>query len=38
MTDIRPNEKIFKTIGLTKIETAENYIVEGENIVLNKKK
>ena len=29
-------KKYFKTIGLTNIVTSENYLIEGENIVLNK--
>ena len=28
--------KIFKTIGVTKITTSENYILEGKDIILNK--
>ena len=36
MAEYNENKKIFKTIGLTKIVTSENYLIEGENIVLNK--
>ena len=32
------NKKIFKSLGPTKILTAENYIVEGENIIIEKDK
>ena len=31
------NLKVFKTIGYTKVTTSENYIIEGEDIVIDKK-
>ena len=37
MLNILKIEKIFKTIGVTKIKTSQNYLLEGEDIVFDNK-